>query len=154
MEIEVLQESSQGFEIKIIGEDHTFLNLLITVLQGMKEVDYAAYKIEHPLIGIPQLFFSLKEVSASEEIPIRKIKGVGPKTAEQLETAGIINVSQMLVGTPEKLAEKTGIALKPLSKYLGEARKMEPEDKYGYRAILKEALAELSKTLEKVKKGV
>lgn len=154
MDIEVLQESSQGFEIKITGEDHTFLNLLTSVLHGMKEVEYAAYKIEHPLLGIPKLFFSLKEVSDSDEIPIRNIKGVGSKTAEKLETAGITNVSQLLLGTPEKLAEKTRIALKPLLKFLDEARKMEPKDKYGYRAVLKDALAEVSKTLEKVKKGV
>jgi hypothetical protein len=60
----------------------------------------------------------------------------------------------MLLFTPEKLAEKTGIPPKLLTKYLEEARKVVPPDKYGYRAVLKEALAEVSKTLKELKKGV
>ncbi len=154
MDVQVLREDSQGFEIEITGEDHSFLNLLTGFLDGHKKVEYAAYKIEHPLVGVPKLFFKLKGVSESEEIPVRKIKGVGPKTVEQRVGAGIESASQMLLFTPEKLAEKTGIAPKLIIKYLAEARKVVPPDKYGYRAVLKEALSEVSKTLEQLKKGV
>jgi DNA-directed RNA polymerase subunit L len=154
MDVQVLREDSQGFEIEIAGEDHTLLNLLTSFLDEHAKVEYAAYKIEHPLVGEPKLFFKLKGVSSSEEIPVKKIKGVGPKTAEQLIGAGIENASQMLLFTTEKLGEKTGIAPKLLAKYMEEARKVVPPDKYGYRAVLKEALAEVSKTLKELKKGV
>jgi DNA-directed RNA polymerase subunit L len=154
MDVQVLREDSQGFEIEIAGEDHSFLNLLTSFLDGHEKVEYAAYKIEHPLVGVPKLFFKLKGVPESEEIPVKKIKGVGPKTAEQLVGAGIESASQMLLFTPEKLAEKTGIAPKLIIKYMDEARKVVPPDKYGYRGVLKEALAEVSKTLEQLKKGV
>jgi DNA-directed RNA polymerase subunit L len=154
MEIEFLREDSQGFELKIIGEDHTFLNLLTSFLDKNPKVEYAAYKIEHPLVGEPKLFFKIKGVSESEDISIRKVKGVGPKTADQLESVGIITASQLLLTTPEKLSERTGIAVKLLSKYMLEAKKMVPKDKFGYRAVLKEALTEVTKTLDKLKKEV
>lgn len=152
MEIEVLKEGSEGFEVKILGEDHTFLNLLNTFLSKNKKVKYSAYKIDHPLIGEPKLFFRLKDASDFEDIPITKVKGVGPKTAEQLVATGIETADQLLLSTPEKLAEKTGIPEKLLTRYLAEARKMVPEDRFGYRAVLKEALSEISKTLGKIKK--
>jgi DNA-directed RNA polymerase subunit L len=117
MEIEVLKEDSKGFEMKILGEDHTFLNLLTTFLNNNKKVAYAAYKIEHPLVGEPKIFFRLKKAAKEEETPIKKIKGVGPKTAAQLEAIGIKTASQLLLNTPEKLAEKSGIAEKLLTKY-------------------------------------
>ncbi len=152
MEIEVLREDSKGFELKILGEDHTFLNLLTSFLDRNKKVEFAAYKIEHPLVGEPKLFFRLKGLKEVEETPVEKIKGVGPKTADQLKAIGVSTVSQLLLQYPEKLSETTGIPLKLLSKYVEEAQKMQPKDKYGYRKVLKESLTEVSKTLGEMKK--
>ncbi|MFQ5800192.1 MAG: RpoL/Rpb11 RNA polymerase subunit family protein [Candidatus Hydrothermarchaeales archaeon] len=152
MEIEVLEEGSEGFEIKVLGEDHTFLNLLNTFLSKNKKVEYSAYKIDHPLIGEPKLFFRLKDASEFEDIPVTKVKGVGPKTAEQLMSAGIKTIDQLLLSTPEKLVEKTGIPEKLRARYIDEARKMVPEDRFGYRAVLKETLSEISTTFGKIKK--
>jgi DNA-directed RNA polymerase subunit L len=154
MDVEILREDSSGFEVKLIGEDHTFLSLLTEFLNKNEKIQYAAYKIEHPLVGEPKLFFRLNKVLESEDIPISKLKGVGPKTAKQLENLNIITVSQLLLHEPEKLAKKSGIAVKSLSKYIDEARKMVPEDRFGYRAVLKNSLSELLKTLKQIKKTV
>lgn len=154
MEIEVLKEDSQGFEVMIIGEGHTLLNLLTTFLDRHEKVEYAAYKIEHPLVGEPKLYFTLKGVKKSEDIPIRKIKGIGPKTALKFESVGITTAGQFVISDPVKLSDRTGIAQSLLSRYLEEARKTVPPDKFGYRAVLKEALADLKKSLEEIKKGV
>ncbi len=154
MEIEVLKEDSQGFEIKTTGEDHTFLNLLTTFLDRHEKVEYAAYKIEHPLVGEPKLYFTLKGVKKTEDIPIRKIKGIGPKTAEKLESVGITTAGHFVISDPAKLSDKIGIAKSILSRNLEEAKKIVPPDKFGYRAVLKEALADLKKSLEEIKKEV
>jgi len=156
MDIEVLREDSTGFELKLKGEDHSFLSLLTEFLDKDEKVDYAAYKIEHPLVGEPKLFIKLKGVKkdSSEDLPISKIKGVGPKTAEKFEAAGLKSASQILQGSPSKLVEKTGVAEKTVLKILEEVKKAVPADKYGYRAVFKNALSEISKTFKTVKKGV
>jgi DNA-directed RNA polymerase subunit L len=151
MEIEVLKEDKDGFEIKLKGEDHTFPNLVNTFLNRNKKVKYSAYKVEHPLIGEPKLFFRLKETSDVKEVPVGKVKGVGPKTAKQLESAGIKTASELILASKEKLT-KLGISEKLLEKYLTEAKKMVPKDRFGYRAVLKETLSEVSKSIKGIKK--
>jgi len=59
MEITVLNEDKEKIEIEIEGEDHTLCNALRTELWN-QDVDMAAYKIEHPLVGEPVLFVSGK----------------------------------------------------------------------------------------------
>ena len=154
MDVEVLREDSGGFEVQITGEDHGFLSLLTRFLDNSDKVESAAYKVEHPLVGEPKLFFRLVGVKADDEIPVKTIKGVGPKTADQLEAVGIDTAGKLLLSTPEKVSERTGVAVKNLEKYFEEARKLVPEDKYGYRAVLKDTLAAISKEMEKVKSGV
>jgi DNA-directed RNA polymerase subunit L len=154
MDVEVLKEDAGGFEMQIAGEDHGFLNLLTYFLDRSDKVERAAYKVEHPLVGVPKLFFMLKGLKAEDEISVKDLKGVGPKTADQLEAVGIDTAGKLLLSTPEKVSERTGIAAKLLEKYFVEARKLVPEDTFGYRAVLKETLAEMSKEMDKIKKGV
>ncbi len=154
MDVEVLREDAGGFEVQLAGEDHGFLSLLTSFLDRSEKVESAAYKVEHPLVGVPKLFFRLKGVKADDEIPVKDLKGVGPKTAEQLEAVGIDTAGNLLLSPPEKVSERTGIATKLLEKYFEEARKVVPEDKFGYRAVLKETLTEISKEMDKVKSEV
>lgn len=152
MEIEIIREDSEGFEIKILGEGHTFLSLLNSFLGKNKKVEYSAYKIEHPLIGEPALFFKTKGSKKIENVPISKVKGIGPKTVDQMKAAGIKTADQLLHTTPENLSERTGIAEKLILKYVEAAKKMVPADRFGYKAVLKESLKEMSKTFESLKK--
>ena len=48
MEIEVLKEEKNLFEFKIKGERHTLPNLLKSKLIDKKEVEFVAYKLDHP----------------------------------------------------------------------------------------------------------
>lgn len=153
MEIAVLKEDSEGFEVMLKGESHTFPNMLTEFLDRNPMVEYAAYKIEHPLVGEPKLFFKLKGELDSEDVAVKDIKGVGPKTYESLHSIGILTAGQLLVNTPQNLSERTGIAVGTIVKIMEEARRLVPVDKFGYRVVLKEALTELKAALEEVKKG-
>jgi DNA-directed RNA polymerase subunit L len=62
MKLNITKEDAEGFEMEIEGEGHTLCNLLIASLNKNDEVEFAAYKIEHPLIGKPKVFLKLKEV--------------------------------------------------------------------------------------------
>jgi len=49
MEIEVLKEEKNLFEFMIKGERHTLPNLLKTKLLDEPEVEFVAYKLNHPM---------------------------------------------------------------------------------------------------------
>ena len=60
MEVKVLEESKNRIVIEIKGEDHTFCNALKQELWNDKDVKVASYKIDHPLIGVPQFLVETK----------------------------------------------------------------------------------------------
>ncbi|EHR79401.1 DNA-directed RNA polymerase subunit L [Thermococcus litoralis DSM 5473] len=50
MKIEVIKREENLLEFYLVGEDHTFANLLNEVLHENKHVTFAAYTIEHPVL--------------------------------------------------------------------------------------------------------
>jgi len=50
MELEVLQKEENTLEIVLVGETHTFANLLRKTLKEDTHVRAAAYKVDHPLL--------------------------------------------------------------------------------------------------------
>jgi len=61
MELEIVNKDEDSITIKIIGEDHTFCNVLRKVLQSDESVSAAAYSIEHPLLEHPKLYVKVKK---------------------------------------------------------------------------------------------
>lgn len=53
----------------------------------------------------------------SEKQGLKNIKGIGPKTAEKLEDAGIESVKDLISADSEKLAEKIGSSKETVEKY-------------------------------------
>ena len=154
MEARVIKENEKGIEIELIGEGHTFCNALRDALNSHKKVDYATYKIEHPLLANPKIYVRTKvKVSkdVAEETPISKIKGVGPKTVKQLEKAGINTAEDIVNADRAGVEKRSGIGSKTLEKILIEAKKIVPSDKFGHKKIIKEALKELSSTFSDIK---
>ena len=49
MELQVLSKSKDSLEFKIIGERHTLPALLKSFLLEDPKVEFASYKLEHPL---------------------------------------------------------------------------------------------------------
>ena len=54
---------------------------------------------------------------------LTEIKGVGPKRALELERAGVKSVSDLAKLSPKNLAEKIGLPIKQISKWIQEAKK-------------------------------
>jgi len=61
MEIEIVNKGEDSITIKIIGEDHTFCNVLRKVLQSDESVSAAAYSIAHPLLEHPKFYVKVKK---------------------------------------------------------------------------------------------
>ena len=61
MELRVIGRGKDSLELEIIGEGHTFCNLLVDVLNSDPEVEYAGYDVSHPLLGTPRLFLRVRK---------------------------------------------------------------------------------------------
>jgi DNA-directed RNA polymerase subunit L len=62
MEFTVIEETKTKLVFELKGETHTFCNALKEELRGLKGVELAAYKIDHPLVGIPKFQIETKGV--------------------------------------------------------------------------------------------
>ncbi|MEM2115803.1 MAG: DNA repair and recombination protein RadA [Candidatus Woesearchaeota archaeon] len=63
-----------------------------------------------------------KQKQASDEITIYDLPGVGPATAEKLESAGFTDVLSIAVASPSELAEITGLSVAAARKIIQFAR--------------------------------
>ena len=78
MEIEVLNDQKNEMEIRIIGEDDTFANLLRKMLHEDDHVQTAAYRITHPLTERNKPIFKI--VTDGKESPAEALKKAATKT--------------------------------------------------------------------------
>ncbi len=66
MELIVLEQSKTKMIFELKGEDHTFCNALKQELWNDSDVKIASYKIDHPLIGIPEFILETKSKDPSK----------------------------------------------------------------------------------------
>ncbi|MCB9359541.1 DNA-directed RNA polymerase subunit L [Candidatus Woesearchaeota archaeon] len=79
MEIEILEESKNKIHFKINGEDHTILNLLKEELWNDKNVKIAAYRMDHPLIGIPEMTVEVTQGNEAKKAIADAVKRLDKK---------------------------------------------------------------------------
>ncbi len=68
MEFKVLEETKTKMVFTLEGESHTFCNLLKEEIRAIKGVELSAYKIDHPLVGIPTFQVETKGVEPRKVI--------------------------------------------------------------------------------------
>lgn len=61
MEVNILVDKSNELKMEIIGESHTFFNMLKGELFDMPEVNTCGYRQEHPLIDKTIFFMFTKK---------------------------------------------------------------------------------------------
>jgi DNA-directed RNA polymerase subunit L len=90
MEVKVLQKTKNELKIEIIGEDHTFCNLLQNVLLQDKNVEIAGYDQPHPLIRSSIVYVRTKrDVSPDKTMlsALANIKDLNREFNEKFERA-------------------------------------------------------------------
>jgi len=60
MRINILKKTGNEMEFELEGEGHTFCNVLRKELLNDPNVEYAAYRIDHPLVGVPVFYVRTK----------------------------------------------------------------------------------------------
>ena len=68
MEVKVLNKTKNELKIEIIGEDHTFCNLLQNALLEDKNIEIAGYDQPHPLIRSSIVYLRTKRDASPEKI--------------------------------------------------------------------------------------
>ncbi len=81
MEFKVLEESKTRLRFELTGETHTFCNALKHELQAVKGITLASYKIDHPLIGVPQFLIETKGIEPRKALP-EALSSLKKKTKE------------------------------------------------------------------------
>jgi len=87
MEIKIIEDSKNKLVFDIKGESHGFCNMLKDELWNNKAVKVAAYKIEHPLIGIPRFVLetSGEEPKKVLDSSVKKLKSQAEKAGKELK---------------------------------------------------------------------
>lgn len=80
MELELVEKNDDSILINIVGEDHTFCNLLRAELGKDNSVASAVYTIEHPLTELIKFYVKVKDKS-----PERVLNDAAGRVVEQLE---------------------------------------------------------------------
>ncbi len=81
VEVEIVKLSKDILEVKVKGEGHTLLNLLVDELNKDPRVT-AAYRVEHPLLDVA--FFMVKTDGSIS--PLNALKEVQERVIEKLES--------------------------------------------------------------------
>ena len=76
MEVKVLAKSKNELKLEIVGEDHTFCNLLQNVLLEDKNVEIAGYDQPHPLIRSSIVYLRTKREASPEKALLHALAGI------------------------------------------------------------------------------
>jgi len=90
MEVKVVQKTKNELKIEIVGEDHTFCNLLQNVLLQDKNVEIAGYDQPHPLIRSSIVYVRTKRDVSPEKTmqsALKSIKDLNKEFNEKFERA-------------------------------------------------------------------
>jgi DNA-directed RNA polymerase subunit L len=74
IDMKIIKDTKNELEIQITGESHTLCNALRKTLMEDKDVESAAYVVEHPIIGEPKLYLKAKNPRKSLEKAAETLK--------------------------------------------------------------------------------
>ncbi len=81
MEFKILEETDEKLVFQLPGESNTFCNVLKNELLKVKGVSIATYRVDHPLIGIPQFLLQTKSLEPRKAIK-EALKNLRKKSEE------------------------------------------------------------------------
>ena len=76
MELKVLSKGKNELRIELVGEDHTFCNLLQNALLQDKNVEIAGYDQPHPLIRSSIVYLRTKRDASPEKALLNALANI------------------------------------------------------------------------------
>ncbi len=89
MELKILKKEENELKLEIVGETHTFCNLLQNLLLEDESVEMAGYTIPHPLTASPIIYIRTKKGKPTTALKraIKKIKKINMDFTSAYEKA-------------------------------------------------------------------
>lgn len=88
MRLRVVKEEPRYLDIEVRGEDSALLGALSEALRKHEDVEYAGYRVDHPLKEITHLILKTKDKSANPRSMLRRsLKDLG-LLAGELQAVG------------------------------------------------------------------
>src|SRR3989304_99851 len=88
MEVKVLSKTKNELKIEIVGEDHTFCNLLQNIILEDKNVEIAGYDQPHPLIRSSIVYLKTKRETSPEKVLLNALASIQELNKEFNEKFG------------------------------------------------------------------
>ena len=76
MKINVLNRSNNELRIELVGESHSFCNVIQSVLIKDDSIEYVGYNISHPLVSQPVMYIRTNGQKPPEDALIEAAKTV------------------------------------------------------------------------------
>ena len=71
MRLRVIKRDDRELEFELEGEEHTFCTPLVKLLLEDENVEFAAYRISHPLVRIPRVYVRTNGRERPEEALVK-----------------------------------------------------------------------------------
>ncbi|MBI4399560.1 DNA-directed RNA polymerase subunit L [Candidatus Micrarchaeota archaeon] len=81
MKLNIKKKEASYIEVELVGEDHSFPNLLRDTLLSNKHVEFASYVLEHPQVASPVLI-----VRTDGKSPIAVLKDAVKEIEENVDS--------------------------------------------------------------------
>ncbi|MFN7991166.1 MAG: RpoL/Rpb11 RNA polymerase subunit family protein [Candidatus Micrarchaeia archaeon] len=81
MEVRILVNEKNTIELEFVDGDQSLAQLLAEKLNSDKDVEFASYKVEHPLVGHPKVFLRTKKGEPAKLI-LEKLSEIKSEVAE------------------------------------------------------------------------
>lgn len=82
MEVKFITKEKNMVEVEVAGFDTSLLNSIVEKLINAKGVEMAAYKVEHPLVGIPTLMVKTKGATDAASLILKTLDEIENETEE------------------------------------------------------------------------
>lgn len=82
MKINSIENLKRKKVFQIEGEDHTLCNILVDELLQDENIVCASYKVEHPLVGIPQVIVETNDKETAKQALNSAVKRLKKKISE------------------------------------------------------------------------
>ncbi len=89
MEVSILTNDKKTLEFGVKGVDNSVMQLIAERLNDRSEVTFAAYKLDHPVLGTPTVIVQTKKGSPLDVVleVLESIQGDVSKLKKQFESA-------------------------------------------------------------------
>jgi DNA-directed RNA polymerase subunit L len=81
MDVKIIKKEKNVVELEFDGADQSLAQVLAEKLNQDKDVEFAAYKVDHPLVGLPRLIVKTKKGDA-EKLLLSKLDEIKKEVAD------------------------------------------------------------------------